>query len=601
MSNKLKIEVVLSSIFVNTNTNEEDMSSNNKNIIEEYNNLYYVRPFEIIEDLYSKNIIKLKIASNTVIKGFDENIKFNTDYIIIKSKENDFFLKKEKFNQYTGYFKEQINSINWLCYNLYFDVQKYMEGLLKDNGDIDITFNNFYDFLNKVNIIFNYVDEYDIIILMLMLGAFNTNIQSVEDINNYIKLIDRNNINTNYIFKILNIENLDSDHLKKLNQFKLKLKDRFLSFFENSQSEKLFLNNYLNIETLYDDYFNKSIINNVSSIRVDKSSKLDIYFNSYIDIYEIFNNFIPSRDIPFINLKDFNKIYRDFDLPREWFLNKDRDNKDYIKEGYKDILKFYIMFKEEEDFHNINKTNKDNYFKCYLTLLNREKSNDDKYIFNFKLSIEIEQQFIKNDNHKKDIIKKILFHFDYKEDKSSIIIDKTFNYIERTYEGYFLYNLVSFLEYIDIPILKHFMTIDDFISFFLLLNEKSSVHKERGGERANFYLDGYGTLLFNKVYGFDRNLTKDKDLYNFYSVLPDSKKIEFKYDKIDNQSRYKKIYKYPNDFKETKNIADVLIIDFTNNNVDKLNITSLQNIMNVLLTYMILNKKDIIELYDECL
>ena len=74
-----------------------------------------------------------------------------------------------------------------------------------------------------------------------------------------------------------------------------------------------------------------------------------------------------------------------------------------------------------------------------------------------------------------------------------------------------------------------------------------------------------------------------------------------KYDKIDNQSRYKKIYKYPNDFKETKNIADILIIDFTNNNVDKLNITSLQNIINVLLTYMILNKKDIIELYDECL
>ena len=259
------------------------------------------------------------------------------------------------------------------------------------------------------------------------------------------------------------------------------------------------------------------------------------------------------------------------------------------------------MFKEEEDFNNINKTNKDNYFKCYLTLLNREKSNEDKYIFNFKLSIEIEQQFIKNDNHKKDIIKKILFYFDYKEDKSSIIIDKTFNYIERTYEGYFLYNLISFIEYIDIPILKHFMTIDDFISFFLLLNEKSSIHKERGGERSNFYLDGYGTLLFNRVYGFDRNLTKDKDLYNFYNVFPDSKKIEFKYDKIDNESRYKKNYKYPNDFKETKNIADVLIIDFTNNNVDKLNITSLQNIINVLLTYMILNKKDIIELYDECL
>jgi hypothetical protein len=94
-----------------------------------------------------------------------------------------------------------------------------MEGILKENGVIDITFNNFYDFLNKVNIIFNYVDEYDIIILMSMLGAFNTNIQSVEDINNYIKSIDKNNINTSYIFKILNIENLDSDHLKKLNQF----------------------------------------------------------------------------------------------------------------------------------------------------------------------------------------------------------------------------------------------------------------------------------------------------------------------------------------------------------------------------------------------
>ena len=146
MSNKLKIEVVLSSIFVNSD--KEDKSSDNKDIIEEYNNLYYVRPFEIIEDLYSKNIIKLKIASNTVIKGFDENIKFNTDYIIIKSKENDFFLKKEIFNQYTGYFKQQINSINWLCYNLYFDVQKYMEGILKENGFIDITFNNFYDFLN---------------------------------------------------------------------------------------------------------------------------------------------------------------------------------------------------------------------------------------------------------------------------------------------------------------------------------------------------------------------------------------------------------------------------------------------------------------------
>jgi hypothetical protein len=272
-----------------------------------------------------------------------------------------------------------------------------------------------------------------------------------------------------------------------------------------------------------------------------------------------------------------------------------------MKEGYKDILKFYIMFKDEEDFHNINKTNKDNYFKCYLTLLDREKTNEDKYIYNFKLTIEIEQQFIKNDNHKKEIINKILFHFDFKDVESSIIIDKTFNYIERTYEGYFLYNLISFLEYIDIPILKHFMTIDDFISFFLLLNEKSSVHKERGGERANFYLDGDGTILFNKVYGFDRNLNKDKDLYNFYNILPDSKKIEFKYDKIDNQSRYKKIYKYPNDFKETKNTADILIIDFINNNVDRLNISSLQNIMNVLFTYMIMNKNDIIKFYDECL
>jgi hypothetical protein len=287
MSNKLKIEVVLSSIF-----------GHDKN--EQYNNLYYVRPFEIIEDLYSKNIIKLKIASNTVIKGFDENIKFNTDYISIKSKDDDFFFKKEKFNQYTGYFKQQINSINWLYYNLYFDIQSYMEGILKENGVLDITFKNFYEFLNKVNVIFSNVTEYDIIIIMLMLGGFNVNIQSIEDINNYIKSIDKNNVNTSYIFKILNIDSLDSDQLKKLNQFKLKLKDKFLTFFENSEAEKLFLNKYLNIETLYDDYFNKSITNNVSSVRIDKSSKLDIYFNSFIDIYEIFNNFIPSRDIPLL-------------------------------------------------------------------------------------------------------------------------------------------------------------------------------------------------------------------------------------------------------------------------------------------------------------
>ncbi len=173
------------------------------------------------------------------------------------------------------------------------------------------------------------------------------------------------------------------------------------------------------------------------------------------------------------------------------------------------------------------------------------------------------------------------------------IINNKFDYIERISKGVFFYNLVKKAEYIDIPILKHFMTNDDFISFFLLLNEQYSVHKIRGGEKCNFYLEGEGSLLFNK------SGSKDRDLYNFYKINKDCS-LEIKYHKLGSSSKYDTI-DYPTHFEKTKGIADILVIEFKNINVDRLNISHLQNIINVLYIYMIKNKKEVMDLYDGCL
>jgi hypothetical protein len=89
------------------------------------------------------------------------------------------------------------------------------------------------------------------------------------------------------------------------------------------------------------------------------------------------------------------------------------------------------------------------------------------------------------------------------------------------------------------------MSVDEFVSFFLLLNEITRVHKKRGGERSNFYIEGYGCLLFLN------SGSKDKDLMNYYNENCDSRSIEFRYDKIGSLQKFEKLV-YPPTFISSK-------------------------------------------------
>jgi hypothetical protein len=243
------------------------------------------------------------------------------------------------------------------------------------------------------------------------------------------------------------------------------------------------------------------------------------------------------------------------------------------------------MLYTDDEIYRDDEIDIDYYSTCYLSVVKNIKSTEKQ--FEFKLSIEIDKLHIKNEDEKNALITRLFKNLNLQ------IIENRFNYIERIYKGYFLFNLVKKIEYVDIPILKQFFTNDEFVSYFLLLNEFRLIHKKKGGEKANFYLDGYGTILFNK------SGSKDKDLMNYYNDNCDSRSIEFRYDKIGSLQKFEKLV-YPPTFISSKfPSADVFIISFDKINVDRIEIDHLQSIMNVLFTYMIRNKKTVIDLYSD--
>lgn len=558
MALKLDIEIIFSSIFGEENSKI-------------FNESFVLKNIQIIKDIFSENIIKLKIANN--ISYENEPVICNTDYIHLKPIDNKFKIKENYFGELIGYKQEQIIPTRYICYNLTLDTSIYLYSITDEDGELNFTYENFQEFFNKVSLIFPNITDVDLICLLLYFAPI-TESKNFDSIKFYIDNIDH----SSFIHKILNIKN-DNDSLKKELNYKYKIIDSYKDFVSSLEEQKLFLNQYLNIEKIYNEYYTYSLTDSIQSFRQDTSSQITINFSSKLDIYEIFNNFIPSTHIPFLNLSNFNKINRGFTVSDIWIKNLTDNTTN------KNILKFYALYSDDEKFIN-NRLDYNNYALCRLrSLVNKNDIEINK--FKFELTIEINKQILKNEEDKNTLIRKVIQNLNLQ------ILNNKFDYYERISKGFFMYNLVKKAEYIDISILKHFLTVDEFISFFFLLDEHNSIHKIRSGERTNFYLEGPGFILFNKTG------SNNKDLFNFYRN-PDCKKLEFKYYKIGNLSKYDNI-ELPATFEKTKNLSDILCIEFPQINIERLDISNLQSILNVIYIYMIRNKKSIIELYDGCL
>jgi len=92
-------------------------------------------------------------------------------------------------------------------------------------------------------------------------------------------------------------------------------------------------------------------------------------FTSTVDIYEIFNTFVPTRYIPFLKINKFYKILNDYTFPIEWIQVND-------EEGGKDeeSLRLYILKEKEESEYNIQSPSNENYVMIKIDTISNDSS-----------------------------------------------------------------------------------------------------------------------------------------------------------------------------------------------------------------------------------
>jgi hypothetical protein len=502
---------------------------------------YNIKNPTIYTDLITPDLVKIYFAHRLFYN--DENQSYFqsiNDYIYIKeSTETE--SKDTEYENYT--IARNIKSYNkltskWKCKSLVFDTLIFL------NTD-DITHSDFDTFFDDRKKFFPNIKPLDILYMFITNTVLNVIDNSSEiydllvgDLRSTVDIIfNYNRLKPNeYRSRLLDI----SDELVKL----YKINSRKFNVEQN------FLIRYDNVVKIFQDIEKKC---SIASEKID--THLDIVFNieSNFDVFELFNNFKPSNIIPFMHISDFNKILTEYRVPEEWL------EEVTAVSSQTNTLLFYILNDDDEPEANKIKPASKYYSKCMLKELNQI---DDK--FELEITIEIERTKIKDENDRNKLIVKLLKNLPNITSQTRIVVN------ERVAKGYILYNLRNNLPFIDVPILRHYFLIDDFVNYFLSLEQQYTIERTRGGESLYFYHNYIANALLQPILNYD-TLYKNID-----------GKCNLIYDKIGRDSKTR--IKFPVNFESSKgNIPDVLIIKYSRLNIDE---NVLKNIIDRLLCYM---------------
>jgi hypothetical protein len=213
---------------------------------------------------------------------------------------------------------------------------------------------------------------------------------------------------------------------------------------------------------------------NLKIHKYDTHLNLSFKLQSSLDIYEIFNQFKPSIKIPFFHAKDFNKCLNNFILKEDW-----------MKDLIEDEIYFYVKISDYQE----------NYAKCIFSNVKYENQN-----YYFDLDIQIEKSYFEKLNQRLDLFVEVVKYL------PDFLITNEVEYKERILKGYMYISLNDF-KFVDIPILQHYFSVDDIVSFVLSIDERSSVFKVRGGlsthlhinEKEKYKFDGKLNWIYDKV------------------------------------------------------------------------------------------------------
>jgi hypothetical protein len=312
-------------------------------------------------------------------------------------------------------------------------------------------------------------------------------------------------------------------------------------YYDNIEYEKKEENKIYKKIRLINDAINES--KNLNIYKFDTHLNLKFSLSSSSDIYEIFNNFQPSNEIPFFHAKDFNKTVNNLVI-----------NEDWIKELVDEDIYFYVRISDYDD----------KFAKCIFSDI---KYKDKNYFFD--LNVLIEKSYFESQNQRFDLFLKIVKYM------PDFLVSTDISYSENVYKGYMYISLNEF-EYVDIPLLQHYFMLDDAMSFLLSIDERSSIFKVRGGLSSYIHL-----------YKKPKNL---KEKYDFDG------KLNWIYDKIGKLSKTKlNLINVPD---RGENEFDVLIIKYK-----KLNIENIESLMKGVLSYISQDKniENIKKLYNSLL
>lgn len=516
---------------------------------------FKVEKIVINNDLISSNLLRL-FCAHKLFKNVESNEYFvtNLDYIQVEPLDLS-TIRTTRIDYYTIIRNESdiSKSKMWRCHNLVFDT---LILLTSDDFNLEI----YQKFIDDKRIIFPTVKPIDLLFIYII-NVVLPNIINSNEVLDLLQSDDMRNI-CDILFDLSKAKpeqrkgkllDISSSLVKMYNEYenKLSLQSRFISEYDK-------------IKKTYIEYNQKC---KIYSEKVDTHLDINTRISSRYDIYEVFNNFIPSRIIPFMHISDFNKILSEYKVPEEWL--------EELTETEPNQLVFYILNEEENERNKIKPSAK-NYSKCYIKEISLNGS-----AFELDLTIEIERSKIKDEIDRNNIILKLLSNMDLLTVTNELVIT------EKVAKGYLLYNLPDNLNYIDIPILRDYFLLDDFINYFLSLEQQYTIERLRGGESLYFYKNFILNSFTNTPVSFDT-------LYKNFDG-----KLNLLYDKIGKDSRTK--IKFPAEFIKSKsNLPDVLVVKYSRLTFDE---NIFKRIIDTLLCYM--NDADNIQFikssYEKCL
>ena len=213
---------------------------------------------------------------------------------------------------------------------------------------------------------------------------------------------------------------------------------------------------------ILDRYDSTQIIGSFISPIKETQTRYDGEFEMNVDVYEILNQMIPDRDVPFLKISKFYKILNNFTVPLQWLEEEDETN---------DTLRMYVMKNKIESETNIKTPKAENYVSIKIDQI----GDTDKSSFKYKYSILSDEGDLVIDS---ELILTRFFNKirEFNEIPKQMTISKTFG------KGYILFKGIPLSR----EIIYDFALNDPIVSQIMIISEIFKIEKIKGGIR--FYL-----------------------------------------------------------------------------------------------------------------